>query len=156
MQTQQIVGEIRYARRIIPVYRSLEDPLFLAQDIMELIGYSRANPHKFMKLIEQDEKFKLPLVISHRVYYTWFLTENGLYNALSQSRVELARAWRRIIFSKLTEMRRQKGLNIIEQFEEWDHELDDIYFDDQGRIWQSKTVAGGDVEQVCLSEEVNA
>ena len=43
---------------------------------------------------------------------------------------------------------------IVEQFEEWDHELDTIYFDEErGILMQSVTVAGGDVEQVPYEEE---
>ena len=151
-----LVGEIRYANRIIPVYNDLDKPLFLAQDIIDLAGYNNRhnNLHNILSnIVEHDEKLKLPIIISGQTRHMWFLTEMGLYNLLSQSRLELARAWRRIVHHQLIDMRREKGLNVVEQFDEWNHELDDIYFDDQGRIWQSKTVAGGDVEQICLSEE---
>ena len=78
-----------------------------------------------------------------------FVTENGLYNILAQSRMELARAWRRVVHDELINMRKEKGLNISEQFEEWDHAMDNIYFDeDTGRLMQSVTVPGGDVIQV--------
>ena len=155
----KVIDNIRYANRIIPVYQDLDNPLFLAQDVIDLAGYNNRhnNLHNILNsVVEHDEKLKLPIIISGQKRYMWFLTETGLYNLLSHSRLDLARAWRRIIFNQLIEMRRQKGLNIVEQFEDWDHELDDIYFDDQGRIWQSKTVQGGDVEQICLSEEANA
>ena len=50
---------------------------------------------------------------------------------------------------ELINMRRTKGRNIAEQFEEWDHALDNIYFDEEtGKLMQSVTVQGGDVEQI--------
>ena len=83
-----------------------------------------------------------------------FVTENGLYNILSQSRMEIARAWRRIVHDELINMRRTKGRNIAEQFEEWDHALDNIYFDEEtGKLMQSVTVQGGDVEQIPYEED---
>ena len=46
-------------------------------------------------------------------------------------------------------MRRSRGLDIIAQFDEWDHVLDTLYFDEEtGILMQSVTVQGGDVEQV--------
>ena len=46
-------------------------------------------------------------------------------------------------------MRKEKGRNITEQFEEWDHAMDNIYFDEEtGQLMQSVTVPGGDVIQI--------
>jgi hypothetical protein len=40
-------------------------------------------------------------------------------------------------------------MDVVEQFEEWDHELDDLYYDEEtDTLMQSVTVPGGDVEQV--------
>ena len=49
---------------------------------------------------------------------------------------------------------RTKGRNIAEQFEEWNHALDNIYFDEEtGKLMQSVTVQGGDVEQIPYEED---
>lgn len=78
-----------------------------------------------------------------------FLTETGLYNVLSQSRKQIARGWRRIIHNELIFLRHSREKDIVEQFEDWDHELDNIYFDEEtGRLMQSVTVQGGDVIQI--------
>ena len=38
---------------------------------------------------------------------------------------------------------------MLEQFQEWDHKLDDIYFDEEtGMMMQSVTLPGGDVDQI--------
>ena len=68
---------------------------------------------------------------------------------LSQSRKPIARKWRRIIHEELIRLRKSRGNDIVEQFEEWDHELDTIYIDEEtGMMMQSVTVQGGDVIQV--------
>lgn len=78
-----------------------------------------------------------------------FLTESGLYSVLAQSRKPVARAWRRVIAEELIALRRSRGKNISEQFEDWGHMADTIYFDEvTGRLMRSVTVPGGDVEQV--------
>ena len=83
-----------------------------------------------------------------------FVTENGLYNILAQSRMEIARSWRRVVHDELINMRKEKGRNIAEQFEEWDHAMDNIYFDEEtGQLMQSVTVPGGDVIQIPYEKE---
>ena len=68
--------------------------------------------------------------------------------------IEIAGTWRRIVHDELINMRRTKGRNIAEQFEEWDHALDNIYFDEEtGKLMQSVTVQGGDVEQIPYEED---
>ena len=50
---------------------------------------------------------------------------------------------------ELIALRRSRGKNISEQFEDWDHRADAIYFDEEtGMLMRSVTVPGGDVEQV--------
>ena len=153
MEATKLVGQITFGDRNLDVYGDLDAPLFRATDIGRTIGYSVGNEWKMLDMCEDDEKLKLPLVVSGQKRSVNFVTENGLYNILAQSRMDIARAWRRIIHDELIKIRRGKGKNIVEQFEEWDHALDDIYFDDAtGRLMQSVTVAGGDVIQVPYEE----
>lgn len=74
-----------------------------------------------LEMCEEDEKLKLPLVVAGQRRSVNFVTENGLYNILAQSRMEIARSWRRVVHDELINMRKEKGRNIAEQFEEWDH-----------------------------------
>lgn len=75
--------------------------------------------------------------------------KSHLSQKLAQSRKTLARAWRRVIHEELIALRRSRGKNISEQFEDWDHQADTIYFDEAtGMLMRSVTVPGGDVEQV--------
>ena len=82
--------------------------------------------------------------------------ENGcLSNNLTYCyAMEIARSWRRVVHDELINMRKEKGRNITEQFEEWDHAMDNIYFDEEtGQLMQSVTVPGGDVIQIPYEKE---
>lgn len=144
-----VVGSIRLGNNILNVYSSLDEPLFKAGDVASLIEYSDGNVWKLMELCEEDERLKLPMVVAGQTRSIIFVTESGLYNILSQSRKQIARAWRKVIHNELINLRKGRGKNIVEQFEDWNHEIDDIYFDpDTGAMMRSVTVQGGDVIQV--------
>lgn len=144
-----IVGVVTFGNYKLNVYQSLDVPIFKASDVANMIDYSSGNTWKMLEMCEEDEKLNLPLVVGGQRRNVSFITETGLYNVLSQSRKPIARAWRRIIHDELINLRKSRGNNIVEQFDDWNHELDDIYFDEEtGILMQSVTVAGGDVEQV--------
>ena len=148
-QIKKVVGTIEFDGRRLNVYEDVNEPLFKATDVANMIGYSDGNTYRLLEKCEQDEKLLLPIVVGGQKRVVSFVTENGLYNILSQSRMPLARKWRRIIHDEIIRLRRERGLDIIAKFEEWDHELDTLYFDEEtGILMQSVTVQGGDVEQV--------
>ena len=145
----KVVGQIKFDNKFLDVYRTLDNPLFRAGDISSLIEYSDGNTFKMLEMCEEDEKLKLPIVVAGQRRVVSFVTENGLYNILSQSRKPIARKWRRIAHDELIRLRKSRGKNVVEQFEDWDHMLDDIYIDEKTKIlMQSITVQGGDVIQV--------
>lgn len=145
----KIVGNIHFKNLVLPVYGDLESPLFKAADVAELVEYGGNNLWNLTRICEDDERLLLPVVIAGQRRQVTFITESGLYNVLAQSRKPLARAWRRVIAEELIALRRSRGKNIAEQFEDWDHKADAIYFDEEtGMLMRSVTVPGGDVEQV--------
>ena len=145
----KVVGSIRFRDRILPVYGDLDEPLFKAADAADLLNYGENNIWNLTRACEDDEKVVLPVVAGGQRRNVTFITETGLYNVLAQSRKPIARAWRRVIAEELIAMRRSRGKNISEQFEDWDHQADAIYFDEEtGMLMRSVTVPGGDVEQV--------
>lgn len=143
----EIVGVLRFDGLELPVYNSLDEPIFRATDIADIIGYSAGNTFRMLDMCEEDEKLNLPLVVSGQRRKISFTTETGLYSILAQSRVPLARKWRRIIFDELIELRKQRGRNVVEQFDDWNSKLDSVFFDEEkGMLMQAVTVPGGDVE----------
>lgn len=148
-----VVGTVRFGNHAIDVYSSLDEPLFLASDLADLIEYSEGNNWRMLQACEEDEKLNLPMVVAGQRRTVSFITETGLYNILSQSRKPLARRWRRVIHQELISLRRSRGKNIVEQFEDWNHDLDAIYVDPEtNQMMRSVTVQGGDVIQVPYEE----
>ena len=89
----------------------------------------------------------------------WMLAVNeiGIYEALFASRKLEARKFRRWSATVLQKLRNQVGLEQYEVMrmtdadiqEDIDHILDTLFYDEEtGKLMQSVTVAGGDVEQV--------
>lgn len=149
MILDQVVGTISFDKKDLDVYVSLDNPLFKALDVAKMIDYSDGNTWKMLEMCEEDEKLNLPMVVAGQRRTVSFVTETGLYNILSQSRKPIARKWRRIIHDELIRLRRSRNMNVVEQFEEWDHELDTLYYDEEtDTVMRSVTVQGGDVEQV--------
>ena len=145
----KVVGTIKLGGQELDVYSSLDEPVFKASDIANMLDYSAGNVWNLLGMCEEDEKLHLTMVVSGQRRQVSFVTEHGLYNILEQSRKPLARKWRRVINNELIALRKARNLNILDRFEEWGHELDNIYFDEEtGMIMESVTVAGGDVEQV--------
>ena len=89
----------------------------------------------------------------------WMLAVNelGIYEALFASRKLEARKFRRWSATVLQKLRNQVGLEQYEVMrmtepeiqDDIDHILDTLFYDEEtGKLMQSVTVAGGDVEQI--------
>ncbi len=149
MKNMETCGTITFGGYQLGVYQSLDEPLFKASEVANLIDYSNGNIWKMLEVCEADEKLKLPMVVAGQTRHVSFVTELGLYNVLSQSRKPIARGWRRLVHDELIRMRKSREMNIVDQFDEWNNALDNIYFDEEtNMLMQSITVQGGDVEQV--------
>lgn len=121
----KIVGTIEFDGKTLNVYQSLDDPLFRANDIAGMIGYSEGNTWKMLEMCEENEKLILPVIIGGQRRNIAFVTETGLYNILNQSRTSVAKKWReeQRISARLINARKDRGLNITEQFDIWDNSL---------------------------------
>lgn len=92
------------------IYGTKEHPLFLAQDVARWIEHS--NVTVMLKKIDDNEKVKL-----NNVYFenrtggngTMFLTENGLYEVLMQSRKPIAKAFKTEVKKILKQIRTTGG-----------------------------------------------
>lgn len=145
----KVVGQLKFDNRCLDVYSSLDEPIFRMIDVASMLDYSDGNAWTLSSLCEEDEKLNLTMLVAGQKRSVNFVTETGLYNILAQSRKPMARKWRRIINDQLIKIRKEHNRNIIQQFDEWNHELDTLYIDPEtGILMQSITVPGGDVEQV--------
>ncbi len=143
------VGTVRIGNYILNVYGDLNEPLFMAREIAEILDYHPLNYSHVVDVCEDDEKLLVVIELAGQRRKVLCVDEIGLYNILEQSRKPVARKWRKVINEQIRSMRLAKRLNITQQFDEWNEAMDDIYFDEEtGRMMRSVTIAGGDVEQV--------
>mgnify|MGYP000522750973 CR=1 FL=1 len=128
----QLVDTTEILGRRIDLYRSIEDPLFLAKDVAEWIDYNQTdgkyNVSKMLKTIDSDEKYKTKILgvnnvptknLSQETIPTdsngksrdpfWFLTEDGLYEVCMQSRKPIAKQMKKQIKEYLRNIRKTGG-----------------------------------------------
>lgn len=91
----------------INVYGSSESPLFLAKDVAEWIEHSDVST--MVRTVDEDEKLTQTLFVSGQRRECNFLTEDGLYEVLMQSRKPIAKQFKKGIKQILREIRTTGG-----------------------------------------------
>lgn len=114
MQTD-ILRTTNFQGHELNIYGTNEEPLFLAVEVAKLIDYSVGNTAHMLNTVDMDEKLLVTLVRSGQGREMWFLTEDGLYEVLMQSRKPIARRFKRAIKDILKELR----LSGRADFEDW-------------------------------------
>lgn len=110
-------------------YGDLENPLFLAKDVANWIEHSSVT--MMLKTIDDEEKIKvspkqsLGQLTSNNEY--WFLTEDGLYEVLMQSRKPVAKEFKKKVKKLLKDLR----LNRFNPYENMSKELQAILMVDK-------------------------
>ena len=103
LTTKEVLG------REFTIYGSVYEPLFLAKDVAKMIEYDLASINKMLKSIDDDEKLIGTLFRSGQNRQIWFLTENGLYEVLMQSRKPIAKQFKSQVKAILKEIRLYGG-----------------------------------------------
>ena len=89
------------------IYGSCEEPLFLAKDVANWIGHS--DPSKMVLVVDEDEKLLRTLFVSGQNRDVLFLTEDGLYEVLMQSRKPIAKEFKKKVKEILKDIRKTGG-----------------------------------------------
>jgi len=95
----KIIYEQEVLGKNFKVYGSKEEPLFLAKDVAEWIEHS--NVTMMLTSVDEDEKIQLnnPYLdgksLGGNGKAVNFLTENGLYEVLMQSRKPIAKSFKK-------------------------------------------------------------
>ena len=82
VNTQQVLG------KTLTVYGNEQNPLFLAKEVAEWIEHSQSDV--MVKKVDEEEKVLNNLQTPGGIQKTWFLTEDGVYEVLMQSRKPIA------------------------------------------------------------------
>lgn len=128
----------------------------LDPDMMERVQVEgeRNRPTKYKENYEDGSN---DVVNRKNTFWMLAVNELGIYEALFASRRLEARKFRRWSSTVIQKLRRQVGLEQYEVMrmtepeiqEDIDHILDTLFYDPEtGKIMQSVTVQGGDVEQI--------
>ena len=93
--TLTVIQETEILGKIIKMYETINNPLFLASDVAEWIEYSSSNgklkTSQMMKMCDDEEKGIYNVATLGGVQTKWFLTEGGLYEVCIQSRQPIAK-----------------------------------------------------------------
>lgn len=107
MNHLKVIHEQVVLNKKLKVYGTVENPLFLAKDVANWIEHSDTS--KMIRSIDEDEKVKNNVPTLGGNQESWFLTEDGLYEVLMQSRKPIAKQFKKQIKTVLKEIRLNGG-----------------------------------------------
>lgn len=93
------------------IYGTVENPLFLAKDVANWIEYTQIRPGTYnvsamLNKIDDEEKMVSTIMIQGQNREMWFLTEDGLYEVLMQSRKPIAKQFKKKVKEILKSIRK--------------------------------------------------
>lgn len=116
MQELKIINEQEVLGKDFKVYGDYENPLFKADDVANWLEHS--NTSKMLSTIDEDEKIKATIDTLTNSYTALFLTEDGLYEVLMQSRKPIAKQFKKEVKNILKSIRKHGAYmtdNTLEQ-----------------------------------------
>ncbi|MGL5624630.1 BRO-N domain-containing protein, partial [Cetobacterium sp.] len=85
------------------MYADIENPLFLARDVASWIEHTDLS--RMVSMVDDEEKLKRTIYVAGQNREMWFLTEDGLYEVLMQSRKPIAKTFKKEVKKILKEIR---------------------------------------------------
>lgn len=105
MNEVKIINKSNLLDKEIDVWGSVERPLFRAKDVVDWLKAKNVS----MVIDRVDEEERLKLNLGRKGGDTWFLTEDGLYELLMQSRKPIAKQFKKGVKKILHEIRAKGG-----------------------------------------------
>ena len=90
-----VIDEREVLGKEFKIYGDIENPLFLAKDVAEWIDYDKTSINKMLNNVDENEKARNIVPTAGGNQEMWFLTEDGLYEVLMQSRKPIAKAFKK-------------------------------------------------------------
>lgn len=112
MNDLKIIEQREVLGKEFKIYGDFENPLFLAKDVANWIEHSDIST--MMRTVDDNEKLLQTLFVSGQNREMWFLTEDGLYEVLMQSRKPIAKEFKREVKQILKSVRKH-GLYATEE-----------------------------------------
>ena len=110
-KAMMVIKEQEILGKDFKVYGTADEPLFLAKNVAEWIGYSKSGNGSYhlsmmVKTVDPDEKMKATILVGGQNREVLFLTEDGLYEVLMQSRMSIARQFKKEVKKILKSIRK--------------------------------------------------
>ncbi|WP_343101401.1 phage antirepressor KilAC domain-containing protein [Romboutsia sp. MSSM.1001216sp_RTP31141st1_G3_RTP31141_220114] len=109
MNNLQVIDKREILGMEITTYGDLENPKFLAKDVAEWIGYDSSSVNKMINNVDEDEKLNGIIFRAGQNREMTFLTEDGLYEVLMQSRKPIAKKFKKEVKKMLKQIRLTGG-----------------------------------------------
>lgn len=103
----KVFNEQKVLGKEFRIYGDIDNPLFLAKDVANWIEHTDLS--RMVKLVDKGEKLKRTLYVSGQNREMWFLTEDGLYEVLMQSRKPIAKQFKKEVKNILKSIRKTGG-----------------------------------------------
>ena len=107
MNNLMIFEERQVLGKDFKIYGTKENPYFLAKDVSKWIDHTDTS--KMLKSIDEEEKVKNIVRTLGGNQEMWFLTEDGLYEVLMQSRKPIAKQFKKEVKRILKQIRTTGG-----------------------------------------------
>ena len=104
MSVLQVIERREILGKQLTMYGNFEEPLFLAKEVADWI--ENKQPTQMVELVDEDEKLKCIINTSGQNREMWFLTEDGLYEVLMQSRKPIAKQFKKEVKALLKNIRK--------------------------------------------------
>ena len=111
-KTLQIIEQREVLGKEFTIYGDLENPLFLAKDVAKWIEHS--NSRIMLNSVDESEKVVNNVYTLGGVQETYFLTEDGLYEVLMQSRKPIAKLFKAEV-KKILKTIRLNGMYVTDK-----------------------------------------
>lgn len=102
-----VIHEQEVLGKRFKVYGDVENPLFMAKEVAEWIEHSKTSV--MLNKVDEDEKGLNNVYTLGGIQNIWFITEDGLYELLMQSRKPIAKAFKKEVKAILKAIRRDGG-----------------------------------------------
>lgn len=132
METLKVLKEQELLGKDFKVYGSIESPLFLAKDVASWIEIR--NHRDMLIRIDEDEKVVGLTDTLGGEQETTFLTEDGLYEVLMQSRKPIAKQFKKEVKQILKQIRLTGGTIIEDREEEFINKYFTSFSDDVKKV----------------------
>lgn len=107
MTNLQVISEQQIFQHHFKIYGDFENPMFLAKDVATWIGHS--NTTVMLNAVDEEEKGLNIVYTLGGQQEMWFLTEDGLYEVLMQSRKPIAKRFKKEVKQILKNIRKHGG-----------------------------------------------